>query len=65
MPKQSKAILRSQLDDLGFNDMRLFASLEALSKWIVYGHRIVAYGAPPPPPCSGPVPAPAKEGAGS
>jgi len=55
VPANDKRQLMADLDRLGINYQSLFPDLEGLARQIVYENRIVGYGAPDPPQCSGPV----------
>ena len=53
VPANCKTKLLAQLRVLGFSDRHLFPDLEGLSRMIAFDNRVVAYGAPEPPTCSG------------
>lgn len=53
VPASSKAKLLAELRVLGFSDRHLFPDLEGLSRMIAFDNRVVAYGPPEPPSCSG------------
>jgi hypothetical protein len=53
IPKSSKWTLVQQLRTLGFSERHLFPDLEGLSRMIVADEKVVAYGPPNPPRCSG------------
>jgi len=53
IPAGDKQQLLSDLDRLGINHQAVMPDLEGLSQQIIFEHRIIAYGAPEPPKCSG------------
>jgi len=53
VPAAAKQALSQHLRVLGFSDRHLFPDLEGLSRMIVSGNRMVGYGPPDPPECSG------------
>jgi FRG domain-containing protein len=55
VPAAAKSDLRAGLRALGFHDLSLFPDLEGLSRHIAFDDRVIGYGPPPPPQCSGPV----------
>lgn len=53
VPASAKPELVRQLRAVGFSDRHLFPDLEGLSRMIVSDNRVIAYGPPSPPTCSG------------
>ncbi|MFC1627531.1 FRG domain-containing protein [Gemmatimonadota bacterium] len=53
VPSAVKSKILSDLRVLGFSKRHLFPDLEGLSEMIAYDNRIMAYGPPHPPTCSG------------
>ena len=53
VPAASKPDLRAGLRALGVHDLSLFPDLEGLSRHIAFDDRIIGYGPPSPPLCSG------------